>query len=252
MESLAAPLSLGAEIRPHHPKSCDQIELVEGWAETTLICRYSVISVTTTRRGRPTHAEAKILDVEVRKAALAAFVEDGYNGATMDAIAKAAGVTKRSLYARYVTKRAMFVDVVGWALSRYEDDGSVKGLDFDDLEGSLYKIGKVSLKRAVDPENVRLAHIALHEVGPIEEFAVPAKSMMWSGRQRVVTELLRHHEKNGTIAVKDIEIAAEHFLAMVEGVVGRLADYGVFRSKRENERHLEQAVELFIRGVSVR
>jgi TetR/AcrR family transcriptional regulator, mexJK operon transcriptional repressor len=78
-----------------------------------------------TRRGRPTQAEAEQLDLAVREAAVATFLEMGYAGAGMEAIARAAGITKRSLYARYPDKRAVFADVLPWALARYTDDGSI-------------------------------------------------------------------------------------------------------------------------------
>jgi hypothetical protein len=39
---------------------------------------------------------------------------------------------------------------------------------------------------------------------------------------------------------------------MVEVLPARLADFGVFRSRKEQERHLEHAVNLFLRGVLAR
>lgn len=185
----------------------------------------------------------------MRKAAVETFIQSGYDGATMEAIAKAAGITKRSLYARYADKHALFVDVIPWALSRFEDDRSDVFLKEQDLETALVAVGRAALKRAVNPENVRLKRIAMNEGGRFPEFNVTAESMMWSGRQRVVTELLRRHEANGEIKVDDVELAAEHFLAMVEALPARFADFGIYRSKAQNERHLQQAVSLFLRGV---
>ena len=78
---------------------------------------------------------------------------------------------------------------------------------------------------------------------------VSAESMMWAGRQRAVTEVLRRYDERGDIKVDDLELAAEHFLAMVEAVPARMADFGVFRSKKQQERHLQYAVKLFLQGV---
>jgi hypothetical protein len=64
--------------------------------------------------------------------------------------------------------------------------------------------------------------------------------------------LLRRHAELGNIDVGDPELAAEHFLAMVEAVPARMADFGVFRSKKQQERHLQYAVRLFLRGVTPR
>jgi TetR/AcrR family transcriptional repressor of mexJK operon len=202
-----------------------------------------------TRRGRPTQAEAKKLDLAVREAAVTTFVEMGYAGASMEAIARAAGITKRSLYARYADKRAVFADVIPWALARYTDDGSLDDIDGADLEAALLAIGRVAVGRATHPQNVRLKRIAFNEAALFPEFNVSAESMMWAGRTRAVTELLHRHQQLGTIEVDDLELAAEHFLAMVEAVPARMADFGVFRSKKQQERHLQYAVRLFLRGV---
>jgi hypothetical protein len=99
---------------------------------------------------------------------------------------------------------------------------------------------------------VRLKRIAFNEAAQFPEFNVSAESMMWAGRQRAVIELLRHHEELGTIKTGDLELAAEHFLAMVEAVPARMADFGVFRSDKQQERHLRYAVQLFLRGVTPR
>jgi TetR/AcrR family transcriptional regulator, mexJK operon transcriptional repressor len=201
-----------------------------------------------TRRGRPTQAEAKALDQTVREAAVATFLEFGYSGASMESIAQAAGITKRSLYARYADKRAVFADVIPWAIARYTGDEPVEQLHDDDLETALLAVGRASLARATHPQNVRLKRIAFNEATLFPEFNLSAESMMWAGRQRAVTELLRQHHELGNIDVDDVELAAEHFLALVEAVPARMADFGVFRSKKQQERHLQFAVQLFLRG----
>lgn len=214
------------------------------------------IRLVATRRGRPTQAEAKKLDLAVREAAVATFVEMGYAGASMEAIAKAAGITRRSLYTRYADKRALFAGVIPWALARFVEDESIAeahGDNLDDLKAALLAIGRAAVTRAVHPENVRLKQIAMSEAALFPEFKISAESLMWAGRQRAVTDLLRRHEDLGNIDVDgDPELASEHFLAMVEAVPARMADFGVFRSKTQQERHLRYAVRLFLRGVTPR
>src|SRR5438552_9008338 len=70
------------------------------------------------RGGRPTLEQAAQLDRDVREAALSLFLEHGYDGTSMDAIANAAGTTKASLYARFPTKEAVFSSVLEWAIQR--------------------------------------------------------------------------------------------------------------------------------------
>ena len=206
--------------------------------------------MTTARRGRPTRAEAAQLDQKLRDAAVATFLEHGYDRATMEMIAEAAGITKRTLYARYADKRAVFLDVIPRALSRsVERDPAPAIGDDDDIEAALLAIGRGALKRALDPDTVRLHRMAMNESPRFPEFGVSAETFGWSHRQRQVMELLRRREAAGDIEVDDIELAAEHFLALVEALPARLADFGVYRSRRQEERHLKHAVNLFLRGI---
>src|SRR5690349_23956296 len=109
------------------------------------------------RRGRPTRAQAEQLELKLREAAVTTFLDHGYDRATMEMIAEAAGITKRTLYARYPDKRAVFLDVIPWALSRsVEHDFTSNIDDDDDVEAALLAIGRGALKRALDPGTVRL------------------------------------------------------------------------------------------------
>jgi TetR/AcrR family transcriptional regulator, mexJK operon transcriptional repressor len=204
----------------------------------------------TTRRGRPTQDEAKQLDVRVREAAVKTFLESGYGGASMDAIAREAGITRKSLYARYSDKRALFVDVIPWALARVANDGATGFAATDDLEADLVAFGRMAIRQVVSAEEVQLKRIALHEVGQFPEFTVASESLMWAARQRACTDLLAHHKAGGRITVDDVELAAEHFLALVESLPSRLADFGILRSQEHEDRHLRNAVQLFMHGAT--
>jgi TetR/AcrR family transcriptional regulator, mexJK operon transcriptional repressor len=83
------------------------------------------------RRGRPTQAEAKKLDMAVREGHLKTFVEMSYAGAGMEAVAKAAGITRRSLYTRCADKRALFAGVIPWVLACSVEEESVTDCERD-------------------------------------------------------------------------------------------------------------------------
>lgn len=218
-------------------------------APTVIYTLMYISVVTTTRRGRPTQAEAKKLQQKLRKAAVATFVKHGYDGTTMEAIAKAAGITRRTLYARYPDKRAVFLDVIPWALTRRTERDETPEVEEGDLRAALVEVGRAGLERAIDPDIVRLTRIAMTESARFPEFAVSAHSMTWSPRHRQVMDLLRHHRDVGAIEVDDLELTAGHFIALVEHLPARLADCGIYRSPEEDERHLQRAVDLFLRGV---
>jgi AcrR family transcriptional regulator len=201
------------------------------------------------RIGRPTQAESAQLEDRLRKAAVETFLERGYDGTTMEAVAEAAGITKRTLYARYADKHALFAAVIPWALSRHDWDEPNDAPDGEDLAAALMRIGRSAVARAVDPGIVRLTRIAMNESARFPEFAKSARTLSWSPRLRAVVELLRRHEAAGSVDIDDIELAAEQFLAMVSVMPARLAAFGVFRTRSDEKRHLEHAVRLFLRGI---
>jgi TetR/AcrR family transcriptional regulator, mexJK operon transcriptional repressor len=203
------------------------------------------------RPGRPTQAEAERLDEQLRHAAVETFLQFGYDAASMEAIARAAGITKQTLYSRYPDKRAVFADVIPWAMSRYERTEVSNETSGDDLVASLTAIARDSLARATDPQILRLQRIAMNESARFPEFAISAETMRWSPRLRAVMDVLRQHKKSGNVDIEsnEIELAAEHFLALVEALPHRLAEFGVFRTGDQAERHLQYAIKLFLRAI---
>ena len=199
------------------------------------------------RSGRPTRAESAQLEERLRRAALESFLEHGFDGTTMEAVARAAGIAKRTLYARYPDKEALFVDVVPPAIGGWEEP--LPDFDPEDLTGALLAIGRSAVKRVTHPDLVRLGRVAMQEAARFPQFARSAYTLTWSPRMRAVMALLERHADRGQIVVDDLELAAEHFLSLVSLMPGRLADFGVYRDPDEEERHLQFAVRLFLRGV---
>jgi AcrR family transcriptional regulator len=205
-----------------------------------------------TRTGRPTRAEAAELEERLRHAAVETFLEHGYDAATMEAVARAAGITKRTLYARYPDKRALFAGVVPWALARQHHDETPQSTLPDDLGAALTVIARAAVARAVDPDIVRLTRLAMNESSRVPEFATSAHTLTWSPRMQAVMDVLAKHAAEGNVIVDDPEVAAEQFLAMVALMPARLAAFGVQRLDKVEERHIEHAVQLFVRGISTR
>ncbi|MBA2947803.1 TetR/AcrR family transcriptional regulator [Streptomyces himalayensis] len=202
------------------------------------------------RGGRPTREQARQLDENVRECALQLFLEHGYDGTTMDAIAAAAGTTKASLYARFPGKEAVFSSVLAWAIQR--TDWPVQEPpppEPDDLEGALTAIAHAAVRRTLDPSMIKLGQLAVAHAARFPEIARRVYGAgVWPRRQLVV-DLLNRHAAAGTIVADDPETLAEHFLGMVSVVPARHASFGVVRDPAEQERHTRSAVQLFLRSL---
>ena len=205
------------------------------------------------RAGRPTAAAAAELMDRLRSAAVETFLEHGYEGTTMETVAQAAGITKTTLYSRYPDKRALFLAVSAWALNRLEceEQAAPEPLP-DDLADALAVIARAILARSVDPDIARLNRMAIAESSRFPEFAANSQAVTCTARIRLITELLRRHERAGTIVAHDLELAAEHFFAMIGAMPAWLAAYGVYRTPEVEEAHLQRAVTLFLNGMLVR
>lgn len=199
--------------------------------------------------GRPTKEASAKLNLRIRHCAFDAFVEHGLDGTTMEMVATAAGVTRRTLYARYPDKRAMFADVVPWAMSRVQDDDAPPLRLSDDLREALLTIGRAAVARVLDPQVAQLTRIAMSASHLFPEFAKSTQTSTWSPRHRLVVGVLRRHAERGEVAIEDPDLAANQFLALVSGFQAMLAVFGVHRDAEEEERRLQHAVTLFLHGV---
>ena len=64
------------------------------------------------RGGRPTREEAVRRDARLLDVATKLFMERGFDGTSIDAVAVTAGVSKPTVYARYRDKRDLFTAVL--------------------------------------------------------------------------------------------------------------------------------------------
>jgi TetR/AcrR family transcriptional repressor of mexJK operon len=216
--------------------------------------------VTAARRpGRPRRSEADAIDERVRASALRCFLASGFDGTTMEAVAATAGVSKRTLYAKFPNKRALFAAVVPDALARMPfsgddlDPGSDPRSDPDgDLEAALRSLGRRIVSRLVDPEAVSLRRLAVLESHRFPEFGAAANSDLWRHHASAVVDLLERHARTGAIVVDDVELVADAFVAIVAGEPTILSDLGVRRSVAEEARRIDHAVRLLLAGLLAR
>lgn len=201
------------------------------------------------RGGRPTKAQAGELDRKIRECALDEFLQHGYEGTSMNAIAAAAGTTKPSLYARFPTKEDVFRSVLGWALQQHDwPEPEPPAPDPDDLESALTAVARAAIRRATNPSMIKLEQIAIAHASRYPEIARRTYGTGFWPRKQFVVDLLVRHSATGAIVAEDPGMLAELFLGMVGGQ-SRLASFGIVRDTEEQDRHIDAAVQLFLRSL---
>lgn len=202
--------------------------------------------------GRPTREETARLDEEIRLAAVRAFIDRGFDGVTMEEIARAAGVGKPSLYARYSDKVELFAAVVPWALQHLKWSAPDIVIDDGDLRASLLSFARAAYARSVDPMMVGLFRMAMAESPRFPQIALTADEITRSPLVRLVVELLQRHAADGELDVADVETAAEHFVGMVHLTPLTFAAFGFRRDDASDDAQLRSAVDLFLDGIRTR
>ena len=129
------------------------------------------------KRGRPTADERRSRETEILTAALDVFLRSGYGASTVDELAAAAQVTKRTLYAYYGDKAEIFSAMVKYLAAAVSLDAAS---DIDTLEtlaarivGRLHSDELVGLHQLVIAESTRFPELAviLHTSGDARHIA---------------------------------------------------------------------------------
>ncbi|HWB48164.1 MAG TPA: TetR/AcrR family transcriptional regulator [Stellaceae bacterium] len=150
-------------------------------------------------------------------AAQRAFLAGGFGAVSMDAIARAAGASKATLYAYFASKEELFGAVVAREGERYFHGFSARELDPHEAEASLTEIAHRFLNLVLSPDAIAVNRITIAEAVRFPQLG----EVFWrAGPERTRAQIeafLRRADNAGTLAVGDARLAAEQFIALLRG-----------------------------------
>jgi TetR/AcrR family transcriptional repressor of mexJK operon len=152
-------------------------------------------------------------------AAERAFLAGGFGAVTMDAIARAAGVSKATVYAHFHGKEELFGAVVAHVSRRRFGGFSLEALDPVNIEKSLTTIAVRFLDLVLSPEAIAVNRII---IGEVARFPALGQVFWAAGPDRTRAQIeafLRRAAAAGTLAVSDARLAAEQFAALARGEI---------------------------------
>ena len=120
--------------------------------------------------GRPSLAAAAQLGDTILAAATTLFLRSGYADTSMESVAKAAGVSKRTLYARFPDKPTLLQHAVARLIAGWLEpfDPTSGG---DTLEAQLLHTARHMLRAALMPEALALHRLVVAECSRVPELA---------------------------------------------------------------------------------
>ncbi len=186
---------------------------------------------------------------QVMDGARAAFLNAGFDGASMNDIARAAGVSKGTLYAYFDSKEQLFE-----ALIREDKEQQAERMCAFPREGGdpaelLREFGQRLVEMITRPEAVAQVRVVIAATGRFPQLgrafyeAGPAYGI------RRLSEQLDALSKRGALSVANPEVAARQFINLSCSEFSKQVLFGVVEtpSPEAIEATVDQAVEMFLK-----
>lgn len=200
--------------------------------------------------GRPSAKEApgrfeRLLDI-----ATEVFLELGYAATSMDEIARRAGASKQTFYARYPTKADLFVAVMARQMDSMQEQFSRVLVSSYGIEQVLENFGRNLMDTIILPNFRALSRVVIVAAADFPE--VSAK--FWDlGPQRAQKMLADYLSANLKMGKKEAEQAAEMFCSICGGHIYSKLQLFLTCScpQREIRDRVREAVRVFLAAYSL-
>lgn len=179
------------------------------------------------------------------------FLRDGFAATSIEAIAGTAGVSKRTFYARFADKEAVFLAVVQRLIGAWLAgfDAEVEGAP--SLDAALLAAGRRMLAVALTPSALSLHRLMVAEAGRFPELAEALHDAGGrAGIERLYCVLHAHRPDAGPA---QLAFLAEQFQHLVlAGPQARAIGLGEGLSAEALDAWCKDSVGLFLRGLPTR
>ncbi len=202
------------------------------------------------RRERNRRAKEK----RILEAAQQIFASEGYSGATMDAVAAAAGLTKPTLYQYFVSKEALFAAMMA---ARRDDmlvafeapDEMGKGAS---MVAQLHAFAWAYAGTVMRPDLLSLARLI---IGEAQRFPEIGQTYQASGPDRVLAGMMDYliaQRGAGRLVFDDAELAAQDLWGLILSAPRTQALYQPDDppDRAEIARYVENGLRVFLRAYS--
>ena len=185
----------------------------------------------------------------IMAAATRVFLENGYPGTTVDDIATAAGVSKRTVYNVFADKEQLFGAIIGEAIAtaeRFSAELASTTAEATDAATALTALARELAALLLGGRVVPLRRLLIGEARRFPEFAVEYYERAPGRVMAAVAAALSAFDERGQLRIDDPEVAAEHFAFLA---IGASLDRALFDSGTD-AAGADAAVERAERGAA--
>ena len=200
--------------------------------------------------GRPTAADVVRLETTILDRATACFLRDGYAATSIESIARLCSVAKRTIYARWSGKPALFMAILQRLMAKWL---AVSGTlaDSGDLKENLVQAADKVMTVALSPEAIALHRLLIAESARFPELPVMMRDAGAHEGVMRISAMLRDGIARGQVADHDTIFAAEQFLTLLlSGPRRRALGLGPALDAEQMTVWRDKAVLLFLGGLN--
>jgi AcrR family transcriptional regulator len=201
-------------------------------------------------RGRPQVRCDEETRAVITDAARHAFAANGFAGTGMDSVARAAGVSTRTLYRLFPNKASLFEGMVSKRIADFVSSVTLRACDGGDVEPALAEALLICGELMLDGEVIALQRVVAGESDKFPDIAETFFTKAITPTQGALADWLRAQVKRGTIVLDDADVAAGMLLGMLALQPLRAAMFGHRPppSRSELEQRAKACGALFLRG----
>ncbi|MFE8070358.1 TetR/AcrR family transcriptional regulator [Marinobacteraceae bacterium S3BR75-40.1] len=185
---------------------------------------------------------------QIFHAAADVFCQQGYARASMDRIAREAGVSKATLYNHFDSKSTLFRAVVRQASEAFVLELDELALASLPLEDALQTLGHYYLDFLLQERNLAVVRAVLAESQLDPDLGRAFHESGPAVAQQAVADLFARRMASGELPSGDSAAAARYFVALLRGDLFWRGLLQVPVSQTERRSHLAGAVRQFLYG----
>lgn len=185
---------------------------------------------------------------QVLTGAATVFLRDGFEGASVDDIAREAGVSKATLYSYFADKRVLFLEVARLECAR-QTDAAITEIDFNQPPEAVLRIAARKMMAFFLSDFGRQVYRVC--VAESERFPELAREFYYLGPMRAQGALKAYLEmaaEKGAFRIEDFDLAAAQFPALCKAELHYKLTFGIQSAFSEEElnRVVDSAIEMFM------
>jgi AcrR family transcriptional regulator len=178
------------------------------------------------------------------------FLTEGYGSTSIEAVAGAAGISKRTFYHRFDDKAALFAAVVHRIIEQIRPAPGVPLLEGATLQKILRRLAGLILRAALTPQAIALHRLVTAESVRFPNLVRAVYDEGWAQEATtLIGDLLARELRDPHLTVKLRTFAAEQFLHLVVALPQRrIMGLGIPLTPDELDAWADNAVSLFLNG----